>query len=639
MAEVYVGHMQLPGGVQRRVALKRVHAHLSSDSEFVEMFLDEARVTGQLSHPCIVPLIDVLEHDGELVMVLEHVAGWDLGTLQKRLEVVRKDFPVPAALFVAHELCACLGYVHAATDASGKPLQIVHRDVSPSNVVVATDGSVRLLDFGIAKAVSRVTKTATDVLKGKLSYMAPEQLGVGTIDGRTDLFAVGIVLFEMLTGRRAIDPALGPKRYELVRAPSHVAPSTYRADLPAEVDALVLGLLAASPDARPADGYEVARAVEAIVASIGGSGRSALRELVRTTMGAPERPVDERRSVLDRAIAAAAGVSLGDTGGGTAPLSPPGAAPVHVPVSRASSPGETSPAVGAMGSGGQGGATASSDATAGPTIAEPLPSGMRASARRLPRTAILAAVGLPIVGLAVWGAVAASGGPDEAGVPSVASGAAMAPGFVRITSTPQGAAIAIDGETLSDRTPAVVESSPGEHEVRVTLDDHEPASRSVRVAPGVVASIDVPLTRVAGRLVVTSEPSGAAVAIDGEPAGRTPLELDELPRAAVTVRVTADGREPFAAVAALDREARVTIHAALEERQRRGYGSLDVSTTPWARVEVRGRVLAESTPAVGLRLPAGRHTITLVNPRLGLRVRRVVRIREGETTRVVERLQ
>ena len=636
MAEVYVGHMLLPGGVQRRVALKRVHAHLSSDSEFVEMFLDEARVTGQLSHPCIVPLIDVLEHDGELVMVLEYVAGWDLGSIQKELAGRTQDFPVSAALFVAHELCACLGYVHAATDASGAPLQIVHRDVSPSNVVVAADGSVRLLDFGIAKAVSRVTKTATDVLKGKLSYMAPEQLGVGAVDPRTDLYAVGIVLFEMLTGKRAIDPALGPKRYEVVRSPSHAPPSTHRPELSPEVDALVLRLLAASPEARPADGYEVARAIEGLVASIGGSGRSALSELVRTTMGAPERPVDERRSVLDRAIAAAAGVSLGDAGPGTAPLSVRAATAVAIPVA---------PGAAALGAGGR------PDFSAAPTVVDHSPPLVGAGARRVPRSVLVAAAAIPIAALAVWGAVAASG-PSETALglspaarePSEATrgaepsaGAAGTPGFVRITSQPQGARIVIDGDAHGDRTPAVVRTAPGAHEVRVALDDHEPVLQAVRVTAGEVTGLDVELEPVLGRLIVTSEPSGAAVALDGEPAGQTPLELDELPRTPVTVRVTADGREPFTQIAPLDREARVTVHADLTER--RGYGFLDVSTTPWARVEVRGRVLAESTPAVGLRLPAGTHTVTLVNPRLGLRARRVVRIREGRTVRVVERLQ
>jgi serine/threonine protein kinase len=199
MAELYLAKALGIAGFEKPCVLKLVLPHLTEDATFVEMFLTEARLAATLDHPNVVHVVDIGEVDGEYFFVMEYVHGRDVRALLRACNP--GTMPLQAALTIAHGVAEGLHYVHERRDPSGRFLGLVHRDISPSNVMVSYDGSVKVVDFGIAKATEMRHATRTGVLKGKVHYMAPEQCEGHAIDRRTDVFALGILLYEMTTGR------------------------------------------------------------------------------------------------------------------------------------------------------------------------------------------------------------------------------------------------------------------------------------------------------------------------------------------------------------------------------------------------------------------------------------------------------
>lgn len=207
MADVFLARSVATPGMERIVILKRLRDDLSNDDQNLsKMFLDEARLCLHLSHPGIIPIYDVGEHEGSFYIAMEFVEGQPLHRLRAALGKASAKFPPELAAKIASETLAALHYAHEFHDRDGVALKIVHRDVSPQNILLGYDGRVRLLDFGVAKAAGREVKTEVGVLKGKVRYMAPEQVLAtregATVDGRADLFALGVVLWELLAGRR-----------------------------------------------------------------------------------------------------------------------------------------------------------------------------------------------------------------------------------------------------------------------------------------------------------------------------------------------------------------------------------------------------------------------------------------------------
>jgi eukaryotic-like serine/threonine-protein kinase len=206
MATVHWGRLQGPVGFSRTVAVKRLHAQFASDPEFVAMFLDEARLAARIQHPNVVSSLDVVATDEELFLVMEYVHGESLSRLLKSgPKSARIALPPRLAASIATGALFGLHAAHDAVDEQGNPLQIVHRDISPQNIMVGVDGISRVLDFGVAKAAGNSSHTRDGNLKGKLAYMSPEQLRATGVDRRTDVYAASIVLWEMLTGRRLVE--------------------------------------------------------------------------------------------------------------------------------------------------------------------------------------------------------------------------------------------------------------------------------------------------------------------------------------------------------------------------------------------------------------------------------------------------
>ncbi len=249
MAELYLAHQRGAEGFAKLVALKRILPHLSAEPQFTKMFLDEARLAATLDHPNIATVLDFGEHDGEHFLTMEYVHGRHL------LDVLRahggKPLPLPVALGIVSDVARALHHVHEQRGHDGRPLGLVHRDVSPSNVLVSYEGAVKLTDFGIAKAMELTSATRTGTFKGKLGYAAPEQCRGEPTDRRADIFALGILLYETTTGARAFS---GPNEFAVlgrVARGDYVPPLEVDPEYPAWLAPVIARALALDPAQRP----------------------------------------------------------------------------------------------------------------------------------------------------------------------------------------------------------------------------------------------------------------------------------------------------------------------------------------------------------------------------------------------------
>ncbi|NOK18960.1 protein kinase domain-containing protein [Corallococcus carmarthensis] len=267
MAQIYLARRPGSDAPDKLLVLKRILPHLSENDEFVRMFLDEARIAARLAHPNVVQIYDLGAEGDTFFIAMEYIHGVDARRLWKRSETAGRPLPVPLVCRILLEACAGLDYAHKKTDATGRPLDIVHRDVSPQNILVTFDGGVKVVDFGIAKAADQATVTRSGVLKGKYSYMSPEQAAGQRVDRRSDVFALGVVLHELLTGGRLFKRPSDMLTLSAV-AECHVpVPSQVAPRVPAELDAIVLKALAKEPDARFQHAQELQRALEGWLAS------------------------------------------------------------------------------------------------------------------------------------------------------------------------------------------------------------------------------------------------------------------------------------------------------------------------------------------------------------------------------------
>jgi serine/threonine-protein kinase len=262
MATVHFGRLRGAADFARIVAVKRLHPQFANEPEFVAMFLDEARLAARIQHPNVVAPLDLGEVDGELFVVFEYIHGESLSKLLASSKQAPPPLPVVSAIVAG--LCRGLHAAHEATGPAGEPLGIVHRDVSPQNVLVGADGVPRLIDFGVAKARARLATTREGEIKGKLAYMAPEQLRGRAVTPASDVYAAGVVLWEALAGRRLFVADSEGALIERVLIGLVAPPSTFRPEVSQAFDALVLRALDGDPAARFASAREMAEALEAL---------------------------------------------------------------------------------------------------------------------------------------------------------------------------------------------------------------------------------------------------------------------------------------------------------------------------------------------------------------------------------------
>lgn len=508
MGEVWLAVQRGAGGFERPVVIKRVLAHLSDDPEFATRFIDEARIAAHLSHGNVVAVFDLGEDADGYYLAMEWVDGWDLRKLLRTLAADGERLPDALSLFVAAELAAGLQYAHARRGHDGRPLHIVHRDVSPSNVLISRAGEVKLTDFGIASARSRLGRTATGQLRGKFSYMSPEQASANAVDARSDVFAVGSLLFEMLTGRKAFDADGDVAVLELVRTGRRPSLAELRPDLDAASAAIVERAMAVSPSERFASAGELEAALrEVLVERWGVVGSAALAGWLDSRL---------RDDAIFRAQDQPGGASLdellnlqldsaGDTSpsrtssGGRARRAESGTGPVAVPSSRSER-----------------------------IVLEPRSHTMTRAAlparrRRRPVLWVAGAI------LALGAAGVAWAWPDR-------------PELV-VATTPSGATVYVDGVQVgvSELRTRV---SPQARELQVRLAGYEPATRQLELERGDRMTVSLELEPEARAVEFHSVPPGALVSVEGREvlAGNSVRVPVGRP---VRVRMSLDGHAPL----------------------------------------------------------------------------------------------
>ncbi len=288
MAEVWKARMRGVEGFQKTVAIKKILPYMTDNAEFVGMFIDEAKLAAQLSHHNIIHIYDLGKIGSDFYIAMEYVDGKDLRSLLNAARQRGTPLPLGLALLIGVRLASALDYAHRKRDFEGREMGLVHRDVSPQNVLISYDGDVKLCDFGIAKAVSKAGQTQMGALKGKLQYMSPEQARGSLVDARSDIFSLGTVLFEMLTGQRLFDgdsemSVLEAVRQVKVRSPRLVAPA-----IPQEVDEIVMHALAGRPADRIQTAGELEQRLEGLLFALKPSpSHSDLAAFVRLALAAP----------------------------------------------------------------------------------------------------------------------------------------------------------------------------------------------------------------------------------------------------------------------------------------------------------------------------------------------------------------
>ncbi len=481
MAELFLARLSGAEGFEKRLVLKRILPQFCADPAFVKMFIDEAVVAGRLSHPNLVQVHDFGDVAGVYFIAMEHVDGVDLRHLLKAA-TERRELLSPAAVAAIGEgVARGLAYAHGFADERLGPLGIVHRDVSPHNVMVSRAGDVKVMDFGIAKAAARATRTATGTIKGKVAYMAPEQAAGSPVDCRADEFALGLVLWECLTGERLFSGDSDLEMLQRVMSCQVRPPSSVRPEVPAALEAVVMRMLEREPERRFGDLGEVEQALAAFRFSLGAAGAVRLGSLVPASAPAPGGGGEGRRTRQLEPAAEAGDAWAPDIGsaGTTEPqradqkpseartVATPGAADVEI-----------------LGDAIPDGSQTVVDAPAG-------------RPRWLLPTLVPVAVAL--AALAVWQLWARQGGPPVSRIEEVApAGAAR----LELVSQPPGAAVRLDGLDVGLRTPAVL---PGlEIGKQVTVELAVPGYATHRQ--------DVLLTQPLERLVVGLAPvTGSAV--------------------------------------------------------------------------------------------------------------------------------
>ena len=267
MAEVWKARMRGVEGFQKIVAIKKILPHLSDNQDFIEMFVDEAKLAAQLNHNNIIHIYDLGKIQSSYYIAMEYIDGYDLKNILRKAQERDQPLSIEIALFVASKIAAALDYAHRKRDFEDKEMGLVHRDVSPQNVLISEEGDIKLCDFGIAKAASKASHTQAGALKGKLQYMSPEQAWGRTIDKRSDIFALATVLFEMLTARKLFGGDNELSILEQVREARVTPPSQYNDEVTPQIDAIVLKALQKDPANRYQTAGEMQRDLDAVLYS------------------------------------------------------------------------------------------------------------------------------------------------------------------------------------------------------------------------------------------------------------------------------------------------------------------------------------------------------------------------------------
>ncbi|MFH1811584.1 MAG: serine/threonine-protein kinase [Pseudomonadota bacterium] len=593
MAEIFRAEIRGLGGFRREVAIKRILPQFSEDESFVSMLLDEARIAARLVHPNIVQVLNCGEVEGSYFIAMEFVDGQTLSRLMSRLLKLQRRLSTPHALFIAVQLLRALGHAHRAVDDRGRPMGLVHRDVSPQNLLISYGGEVKLTDFGVVHATDKLHRTETGVVKGKLAYMAPEQLDAGAIDNRVDQYAAAIVTFEMLCGSRAFR---GTSDIDVIRSVINtdvgdIAERLAKAGVHQAVAAVVRRCLERDPDKRFSSCDAAADALQALLSGRDLSEYAASVGHLLRLLFRPVEPVQEgqqtrtlvspatRREELERSINEFTEIADADTLL-TPPSSPrlaagsltrpdpatlPARTPVNAPTSR------------------------SILLIAGLSLLLTLGVGSvvylawqqaRSSRRQELATAEIGEVVRPMPDAAVEDRPVATAAES---MPRV--------GTLVVTDATPGVAVRVDGilrGTVADDGTLSLQL-PADSPVRLSVErpDATPFDEAIALQQGQELRLAVP------------------------PARSTPVTPGRPPRK----------------------------HSGKPGAGRHATGFLDVACLPWCEISIDGKKTGKTSPLRHHPLPPGQHQIDAVNPPTGARQRQSAVIRADSTTQLNFRLR
>lgn len=621
MAEIWLARQKGPADFSRCLVIKRIHAHLNDDAEHVGMFLDEARTNVQLNHANIAQVYDFGEVAGRYYMAMEHVLGENLAAISWRAVKRNRPLPVELAARIVADACAGLDHAHRQTSAEGRPLRIVHRDVSPQNILVSYDGATKLVDFGIAKSADQSNETRTNVLKGKISYMSPEQCLHGAIDRRSDVFATGIVLYELLTAKRLFRHEAELVVLQMITTRTPVPPSAVNPAIPPALDAVVMRALAKDPADRFQSAAEMKAAIEACLPA--GSASRQRRELSRYMRTQFADAIEKKRTMLERASAA-----------NVEPPPPPPPAPTYdprvvIPPPHATgSPGMVPPPPGfyeAI----RRGEIVPHPATGTPVVFVERPP----QSSWVPR--LVTALALVVIVMA--GGVLAHQLTRDPVKPPPPPPPVEAPmlGTLPVSTDPSGARILIDGKPLlvdgvPAKTPQKIVNLRYGTPYAITFQRDGFEKKTVHVVMGEPSDgklVRQKLEPILGRLhVKVATGQKAQIFVDGEAIGTGRIKTRSLP-VGREYRITASYRRltcvatPETVTVEADALAQVVVRC----KKRRGRtrreattktttgcvtdsdqppGRVHITSKPFAEMYYRGERIG-STPAANLRLPAG----------------------------------
>ncbi len=468
MAELFLAIQRSVGGFEKLIVIKRILPSMNRSQAFIEMLLHEARIAATLSHPNVVQVFDVGMIDGAYFIAMEHVHGEDLRAIVRQMKSRKAtEFPVEHAISSVVGVCAGLAYAHEKRDLNGAALNIVHRDVSPQNVIVTFSGDVKVVDFGIAKSDARSgDDTESGRLKGKVPYMSPEQARGEPVDSRSDVFAAGVMLFELTTGRRLFKASSEYETLKLICEREYPLPSRVCPAYPAGLEGIVMRALSKNRDERWQSAREMQEALEEFVRQ--GrvcASRTGLGHFMRTLFADKLENYTEAllrdkqlADILARAARAAGSAGSAGSAGGTVDAGEPGAV-AAIESGRPSSFGPTTMR----------------------TVTDARVPGQSRVAVVLGTLGLLAAVGTVTGATLSWTHRPRDVERARPSVPATAVAAPRRHGVIAIASAPAGASIFVNGELSAQTTPALFTNVAldAPFVVTVAADGFEPASQAV----------------------------------------------------------------------------------------------------------------------------------------------------------------
>jgi eukaryotic-like serine/threonine-protein kinase len=616
MAELFLAIQKSVAGFEKLIVIKRILPSMNHDKGFIEMLLHEARIAATLSHANIVQIFDVGQHEGSYYIAMEHVHGEDLRSIVRQMRKKQvSEFPLEHALSILLAVCGGLAYAHDKRDLDGSPLGIVHRDISPQNVVVTFSGDVKIVDFGIAKSETKMpTETRSGKLKGKVPYMSPEQARGEPLDSRSDIFAVGVMLFELTTGKRLFKGQSEFETLKLICERDYPLPSQVRPGYPPDLERIVVRALTKNRNER----YQTAKEMQADLEEFVRNERIPTSNIALTEFmqGLFEEKLASQKQEMLEGKALADIIDLQQSG--------------------------EMPAM---------------DDPSNPRLSQSVLSAP-AAARTLTDTAAMGKKrggGMAIAFVALVAMVAAGGlyyrqYKQKLAAASMQTNPTPPPpvvpvnrGSISVTSDPAGASIWIDGEMRTEVTPATISQLPTGRaiDVKLTKEGFELSKQAVTLTDAEPSST-VNLTLSKGSVVVdvAITPPGLtpSVLLDGKPAKAFDpathliegVSSGDMHKLVVSAPGYADQVVQF--IGAPQEKKRVEVALQKEVHHKAGpgpvvavgSGKMNVGATGgWCNVTVDGAAKG-ATPVAGIELSAGPHRVTCTSPEKGTMTATVV---------------